>query len=270
MKIIFYTVLFLPILMQGQTKEKVDLNYNTNSKLEYELTIARDNELLRKERKIGEDSLLTKNGTIIFGTTKDKKLSVYVKPTRDDIEITMIENIQRTCNGAEDSIQNFRDTSNPTISKWLEAKVDKKGRLTSFYRNQEIKDLVSLLFSLPLDKVTLGSSWEIPVNLLQVGPNFNVEKASKFNQAKLEDVFQETGDKIAVISFRIEERVEGVLVSENKKKENGTRKVIYEGDGKFNISLGRWNQLNTVKTEYSNLSLYFPEDITKYKLKLIK
>lgn len=268
MKILSHLIFLLPVVLPAQ--EVFNLNYDTDSKSTYQLSITRDNELLQEERTIAEDSAQYNTGTVFYPSVQDQTFRVFFQPhTSQDIEISIIEKLSPPFSKLQDSIREIHDVKTfIDETPWLKATIDSKGALKSFYSEPETKEFVRLLFTLPVQKIPEGAFWKVPVNFIQLGANFNVVKASNTNQAVLEKVTEINGHQIASITFVIEEQIEGTLTSEEQTEKLRNLQVSYQGEAKFDITAGRWIEILSNLKKTTDFPLLFPEEKTTYNLLL--
>ena len=128
----------------------------------------------------------------------------------------------------------------------LRAQMDAAGQVTSFYLANGQKNLVAMLFELPVKPVRPGDEWSIHVNLVTMGGAFVCEKMSHVNRVKLVSLEKTAdGDILAVMDYCIVEGAKGHLpiMGEGEKKPFGMIGA-FVGRGEFLVNKGTWKRLN--------------------------
>lgn len=105
--------------------------------------------------------------------------------------------------------------------EWLNSQVganglvvdfDTKGRTSLFYLSQADESLVNLLYRLPIEKIGLGGSWEIPVQMVQAEPTLMVNTSDYFSNVTLQDLRKnDKGQNIAGLFFLGGAKTEGLV-----------------------------------------------------------
>jgi hypothetical protein len=125
----------------------------------------------------------------------------------------------------------------------LDAELNKNGRLNNFYLPPSTKNLVNMFYTLPNKPIEINDSWMIDVNFLSMNQAFSCDSMYQNNKATLVDVVEENGEKIALISYSIDEYLSGKIHMPfgkgDKEPENGFVSAKMKAIAKFSISNGR-------------------------------
>jgi hypothetical protein len=159
------------------------------------------------------------------------KKPTYIKPAKNDIEIMQRE------------VAELNDGKFQLI-----ADIDHSGKLQSFYLKQKQKNLISLFFGLPHDRVEVGDSWSLPMNLIEIGTNFFPTHQGRVNKVFLDEItLSEQGESIATLFYVIAEEVEGQYeYSNTDKKIPMSLAFSYIAYGEFYINKGYWKKFNSI------------------------
>ncbi len=124
----------------------------------------------------------------------------------------------------------------------LRGEVDDSGAVTSWWLQNNQKNLVALLCELPRNPVKPGDRWSLGVNLVQMGHGFVAEKAERSNLVRLAGVRKaEDGDVVASLEYLLSESVEGEFVRvPGQKGEPSTMAMNVAGKAEFSVTKGAW------------------------------
>jgi len=127
----------------------------------------------------------------------------------------------------------------------LRGEITDAGEVSSFYLQSRQKNLLAMLFQLPKERVKVGDSWQLDVNLLEMGHGFICEKASRTNRATLVSLSDtEDGDTLAAIDYCIAESVEGkFMMPMSDKTQPCSMATSFVGRGEFLAKRGTWKRL---------------------------
>lgn len=130
----------------------------------------------------------------------------------------------------------------------LRGSVYSNGKLHSFWLNSRQKNLISLLFELPVSPIEVGDQWTLDnVNFIGNDQNFICRKARKHNVVKFERTEMFEGDLVAVISYDLMEMASGDFsipnffgADDDQEPKKSVIKFGFKGEGRFSIEKGRW------------------------------
>lgn len=126
----------------------------------------------------------------------------------------------------------------------LRGSIYPSGELHSFWVQGKQKNLISIFFELPTEKVKVGDSWSLDnVNLIGNDQNFICEEAKKLNQVRLREIKSVDGESIAVLDYNILEYVSGQFNSPFGGRDKGKKtimKFVYKAQAEFSIDKGKW------------------------------
>ena len=129
----------------------------------------------------------------------------------------------------------------------LRGQINNIGEITSFWLPIMQKNLLTGLFQLPKDSITIGDEWEIDVNLLQMNGNFICAEAKKVSYAKLSAIVKDEADIIAVIDYSLDERVEGEFINPlNAEPIESSMSIKTIAKGEFYVNKGYWKKFTSV------------------------
>lgn len=150
-----------------------------------------------------------------------------------------------------DEIEKSNEEVKPTIR--LRGSVYKNGAIHSFWTKQNQKNLLAVLAQLPTEKVAVGDSWSLDINLITSNENVIWKNSSQKNRVTLENVIVENGETIAVLNYDIFESFQGENDFDNLNMQTGgynpfsgmvSKDINIEmsmtGKGYFSITKGRW------------------------------
>ncbi len=93
----------------------------------------------------------------------------------------------------------------------LNAEIDKRGQLKTFYLPPASKNLINMFFQLPTKPVSINDSWTIDVNYATINLSMTTDSIQQDNKATLLDVKEVDGETIAYISYSVNEYIHGDL-----------------------------------------------------------
>lgn len=112
---------------------------------------------------------------------------------------------------------------------------------------------MAVLAQLPTEKVAVGDSWSLDINLITSNENVIWKNSSQKNRVTLENVIVENGETIAVLNYDIFESFQGENDFDNLNMQTGgynpfsgmvSKDINIEmsmtGKGYFSITKGRW------------------------------
>jgi hypothetical protein len=174
-------------------------------------------------------------------------ISVLERNSRDNISVKMIVlEVSLQENASDDGIGAVFDQ----LMSAMEGTVQIRGELTpdgaisSFYLEQEQRNLLAMLFELPTDPVYVGDSWEIDVNCIAMGNGFIAANAERVNRVEFAEVRENAdGELLAVLDYFIAEAVDGHFqIPFSDEAIPTTMTCTFLGQGLFLIEEGRWEQ----------------------------
>ncbi|MBM9606241.1 hypothetical protein [Desulfopila inferna] len=180
------------------------------------------------------------NMVTIMENTTDKHIKVtsYFQ----NWEMPSFGNSQPNENNEE--LKKFTELMN--TAPQLEGVIDHKGNITSFYLEQKQKNLIALMHQLPNKPVSVGDSWEINMNCLQMGVGFSADSAKKINKVVLSDIkIDNEGNKIAILDYMLTEQVHGTALNPMKMERSEFKmSCSYIGRHQFDLKKGLWKSIN--------------------------
>jgi hypothetical protein len=175
-------------------------------------------------------------------------ISILEPNTRGNISVRMIlDDVSTPDDLATDELsQSF----NQMMQK-MEGTVQLRGELTpdgaisSFYLEQQQRNLLAIFFELPTGSVQVGDSWPLTFNCIALGQQFIPNNVNKINQVTLTEISQTAdGKPVAVLDYVLIETVDGNFQSPMTNEATPTAMTCsFLGRGRFLIESGRWEQL---------------------------
>ena len=195
-----------------------------------------------KDSVSAEDEALIK-----YIKTRDESLLKDVSEEHKSEAKALIQQIDESKKIMEEMKQN------PTIR--FRGSVYENGAIHSFWTKQNQKNLLAAFAQLPTDKVAVGDSWSLDVNLIICNENVIWKKSFRKNSVTLENIIVENGETIAVLNYDIVESFQGENDLDNINRQIGgfnpfsgmyskdiNIEVSMIGKGYFSITKGRWKK----------------------------
>ena len=137
----------------------------------------------------------------------------------------------------------------------LLADLNTTGEIQSFFLVQRQKNLISLFFKLPNKAIEVGELWNIPVNLIELGNGYRVEKSQRYNKARVLSIKNDPEKgRIAEILYVVSEELEGnYRLREDASIEAPVKFLIaasYVGYAELFVDKGYWKSY-TAKLTFS-------------------
>ena len=150
-----------------------------------------------------------------------------------------------------DEEEKSKENQKPMVT--FRGSVYENGAIHSFWTKQNQKNLLAVLAQLPTEKVGVGDSWSIDVNLISCNENVIWKDASKKNRVTLENIIVENGETIAVLNYDIVETFRGEYDFDNVGNQAGFNpfmgkdkvldlEIYMIGKGYFSITKGKWKE----------------------------
>ncbi len=126
----------------------------------------------------------------------------------------------------------------------LRGELTPDGAISSFYLEQEQRNVIAMFFELPTEPINIGDSWEIDVNCISMGNGFIATNAERVNHVEFSELIENSdGESIAVLDYFIAETVEGDFqMPLSDEAVPTTMTCTFLGQGFFLIEEGRWEQ----------------------------
>ena len=189
-------------------------------------------------------------------SAEDEALMEYIK-TRDESLLKDVSEEHKSEAKAfiqqMDEIKKNMEEMKPTIR--FRGSVYENGAIHSFWTKQNQKNLLAVFAQLPTDKVAVGDSWNLDVNLITCNENVIRKKSFRRNSVTLENIIVENGETIAVLNYDIVESFQGENDFDNLNRQTGgynpfsgmfSKDIDIEismiGKGYFSITKGRWKK----------------------------
>jgi len=146
------------------------------------------------------------------------------------------------------------------------ADLDKYGDNLSFFLNQQQRNFLTFVFSLPKKELQVGDSWSLPVNLLNISNGFISSSTKKKSKVTLEKIRKDkNGNTIAELFYVLAEKIEGQFEYSATDVQPLTTEYTYTAYATFNMNKGRWDKY--VGISYQNgTGLMAVENMTIYAL----
>lgn len=146
------------------------------------------------------------------------------------------------------------------------ADLDKYGNNLSFFLNQQQRNFLTFVFSLPRKNLKAGDSWNLPVNLLYISNGFVSTSTMKDSKVTLDKIREDkNGDTIAELFYILAEKVEGQFEYSATDIIPLTTEYAYIAYAEFNISKGRWDKYIGIAYQ-TGTGLMAVENMTVYAL----
>ena len=175
--------------------------------------------------------------TVLKGIPDDK---ITVLMIVDEIEVPEAEADNPLAAGVNSLMNQMAGTVQ------LRGEVTREGAISSFFMEQNQKNLLALFFELPVGPVAVGDSWSLDVNCIQMGNGFIAEATQRRNEVTLTEVSQnEAGQTVAILDYVIAESVDGVFaIPGGDELAPAAMTCTFLGQGEFLIDEGRWSQFS--------------------------
>lgn len=174
-------------------------------------------------------------------------ISILEKNPQDNISVKMIvdeiglsEN--ESDNAINEGLNQLMGAMEGTVQ--LRGELTPDGAISSFYLEQNQRNLIAIFFELPIKPVQLGENWEIDVNCIAMGNGFIATNADQVNRVEFTGLTEnDEGKAIAILDYLIAETVEGDFQTPFSDEVVPTSMTCtFLGQGLFLIEEGRWEQ----------------------------
>lgn len=150
----------------------------------------------------------------------------------------------------------------------LETSIKKKGQLydVTFYfggfpiLNGEINDSGNLLtemevsrgnffkifYDLPDQQIKVGDTWTSNLKLEKDFDGIIITDSTKSDKVTFEELIKIEGDQLAILKYELRESYVGNYLDEDNVRKEAIFDILFDTKGSFNISKGKWDQLNGV------------------------
>jgi hypothetical protein len=128
----------------------------------------------------------------------------------------------------------------------LRGAINAAGGIGSFYLKTEQKNLLALLFQLPLTPIQKGDSWPLELNLVFVDQSFRCDSSYRRNKVTCTNIASRNSETIATVDYDIEEFVTGEMSAFSMTGQKTTMKITYRGSAEFSVTRGRWQRYEAV------------------------
>jgi len=144
--------------------------------------------------------------------------------------------------------------------------LNKDGSIYSQYLKNDEKNLIALFFQLPADSISIGDSWNLDLQLITMDASFRCDSAYQRNVVSLIGVSEVDGQAIAQLEYDIEDFIKGIQINplDNAKYDTELH-IIYKGIAEFNITKGRWDNYEMLKSSFAKGIRNF-NTVSNYKL----
>jgi hypothetical protein len=181
-------------------------------------------------------------------STATTMIAILTPNLRDTISVNLIVDDVETVQSGDDLVNAMNQ-----LMEAMEGTIQVRGALTlegeiaSFWLAQEQRNLLSMLFEMPVGPVKVGDTWELDVHCISMGNGFIVENASRTNLVEFTEISTTSdGRLVAVLNYLISESVEGSFDNPLLGQPSpSSMTCLYTGQGRFLIEEGRWEQLSS-------------------------
>lgn len=135
----------------------------------------------------------------------------------------------------------------------LRGLLNQNGSIYSYFLEIRQKNLLALYFQLPDRRIKIGDSWPLDIQWFTANYTFLCDSVNKTNCIKLESVYENASDTIAVLNYKYSEYLSGVTeIPFNNSKRLSLMTIDCSGLLEFNITKGRWEKYNLIITSKSS------------------
>jgi len=240
-------IIFSSISINSQNNEYI-FNWDLKSKI---ITYQIKNYNLSNENIKINDIFTNKKTDLEFPV--ESSMTILLKQYNDS-DITINIYIDNTDNN-QSSNKNAKDNLNEKISiKELMEKISGKiaiigriennGNMKSFWLRESQRNLITLLFGLPMRSVKIGDSWDLNLNLLNTDPTFKCIDSRKSTKVNFDSIeYDSNKEIIAIFKYDIIEKIKGESGFGNIDWE-----MSFKGIGKYNYTKKEWKSLKLINT----------------------
>ena len=266
MKKILLPFLLIAFSLNAQEKETVDLKWKITDTLTYKTFMYGYS--LEVKIKEAENEKNPERKNELLKEIKRDKINYETQIFPDNNENYDVKMIRKT------DVEKLNINDRNVV---LRGKFTPKGKILSFYYEQNKKNLISLFFELPKKPVKIGDEWDINVDMISLDQHFKADSLYKKNTVRLKDIVEKNGNKIAIVEYDLNEYVSGSLEKNKSKKpkqntpsEKPYLKATHKIIGEFNIDKGFWISYNGYRETKGNISIWGMNNNKKSVLKLLK
>lgn len=135
----------------------------------------------------------------------------------------------------------------------LSGLLNQNGSIYSYFLEIRQKNLLALYFQLPDRQIKVGESWPLDIQWFTANYTFLCDSVNKTNNIKLESVFENASDTIAVLNYKYSEYLSGKTeIPFNNAKRPSLMTIDCTGLLEFNITKGRWEKYDLIITSKSS------------------
>jgi hypothetical protein len=134
----------------------------------------------------------------------------------------------------------------------LRGLLNQNGSIYSYFLEIRQKNLLALYFQLPDRPIKIGYSWPLDIQWFTANYTFLCDSVNKTNCKKLESVYENASDTIAILNYKYSEYLSGQTeIPFNNSKRASLMTIDCSGLLEFNITKGRWEKYNLIVTSKS-------------------
>jgi hypothetical protein len=149
--------------------------------------------------------------------------------------------------------------------------IDNKGNSLTFYLPNALKKMTHTFFRLPENKVKVGDSWKLDIDMTEIDNNATCDSSFKKDNVTVSDISIKNGDTLVTINYDFEEYFAGSFMTQIKSD------LKFYGKAVFSVDRGEWVSYDCIKE--SNMTgivnskskeIYKLELVTDYPKKILK
>jgi hypothetical protein len=140
--------------------------------------------------------------------------------------------------------------------------IDNKGNNLSFYLPNALKKMTHMFFRLPENKVKVGDSWKLGIDMTEIGNNATCDSSFKKDNVTLSDISIKNGDTLVTINYDFEEYFTGSFITQIRSD------LKYYGKAIFSVDRGDWVSYDCIK-ESNMTGIVNSKSKEIYKLELV-
>lgn len=129
----------------------------------------------------------------------------------------------------------------------LRGELTPDGEISSFYLDQNQRNLLAIFFELPTGMVHVGDTWSLDFHCISMGAGYIGDTSQKINKVKFSGLSQTPdGKPIAILDYVMAESVNGSFqagFTNNSTPTPTSMTCSFVGRGEFLIEQGHWQQL---------------------------
>ncbi len=158
--------------------------------------------------------------------------------------------------GFESSIKRKKDNYNVSFYMHgipiLNGDINPAGDLLTHLEGTSV-NFFKIFYDLPNHEIKVGDSWASNIQIQKKIKGITLTDSVKTDKVLFKEIIKENNNEYAVLKYEIYEFFEGNYIDENNVEKQTDIELLFDIEGRFNVSEGRWKQLDGIMMFEFNL-----------------